>query len=127
MGPRIIRAERKVPGGKLVQMADGSDGAIQLTGDFFLDPEEGLAGLEAFLSSLSGEERGPAAASGSPGSGGPGTPLLTAQKPHRRVHVIPRSMKAAWPWDQHSPLLGHWDDEHTVRMPWARISSRMRS
>ena len=53
MGPRVIRAERKVPGGKLVQMAAGSDGAIQLTGDFFLYPEDGLAGLEAFLSSLS--------------------------------------------------------------------------
>lgn len=61
MGPRVIRAERKVPGGKLVQMAAGSDGAIQLTGDFFLYPEDGLAGLEAFLSSLSDEEQDAAA------------------------------------------------------------------
>ncbi|KQM12500.1 hypothetical protein AOA80_02155 [Methanomassiliicoccales archaeon RumEn M1] len=52
MGPRIRRAERKVPGGKLVQMTVDHDGAIRLTGDFFLHPEDELADLESFLSSL---------------------------------------------------------------------------
>ena len=56
MGPGIRRAERKVPGGKLVQMAVGGDGAVRLTGDFFLHPEDELANLEAFLSSLLGAE-----------------------------------------------------------------------
>ena len=48
------RAERKVPGGKLVQMTC-VDGAVRLTGDFFLHPEDALPDLESFLSTLAGD------------------------------------------------------------------------
>lgn len=62
MGQGVREAERKVPGGKLVQMSIGDDGAVRLTGDFFLHPEEALAGLESFLSSLHGKDHAATAA-----------------------------------------------------------------
>jgi hypothetical protein len=43
---------------------------------------------------------------GSSGSFQVGLPVLTLQKPQRRVHVSPRIMKVAVPRSQHSPTLG---------------------
>src|SRR3954452_23727023 len=51
---------------------------------------------------------------------GSGLPFGTAQKPHRRVHRFPSSMKVAVLWFQHSPMFGHCADSHTV---W-RLSPR---
>ena len=53
---------------------------------------------------------------------GPGGPLGTAQKPQRRVQVLPSIMKVAVRWFQHSPILGQWADSHTV----CRFSDRAR-
>ena len=61
---------------------------------------------------------------GSVGSGGrPGSPVLTAQKPHARVHTSPRIMKVAVPRFQHSPMFGQrassqtvWSDSPRIRL-----------
>ena len=51
MPPR--RAQRKVPGGKLVRIDAVCDGHyfsnIRITGDFFVHPEEALGGIERDL------------------------------------------------------------------------------
>lgn len=45
-----MKAEEKIPGGKLVcveiEARDGRISSLRITGDFFLHPEEALAGLE---------------------------------------------------------------------------------
>jgi hypothetical protein len=46
-----------------------------------------------------------------------GLPVLTLQKPQRRVHVSPRIMKVAVPLSQHSPMLGQAASSHTVWRP----------
>ena len=56
------RAQRKVPGGKLVRIDAVCEGHhlsnIRITGDFFVHPEEALANMERDLeaSALSGNE-----------------------------------------------------------------------
>ena len=45
-------AEEKVPGGKLVRMTIAPGGQVEITGDFFAHPEEGIALIEAALGSL---------------------------------------------------------------------------
>jgi hypothetical protein len=59
---------------------------------------------------------------GSSGSFHVGLPVLTWQKPHRRVHVSPRIMNVAVPRSQQSPMFGHAASWQTV---W-RLSSAMR-
>src|ERR1700730_188363 len=59
---------------------------------------------------------------GSSQSIGCGLPLGTAQKPQRRVQISPNSMKVAVLWFQHSPILGHWADSHTVCKPNPRAN-----
>src|SRR5690349_19594405 len=59
---------------------------------------------------------------GSSGSFQVGLPVLTLQKPHRRVHVSPRIMNVAVPRCQHSPMLGQAASWHTV----CRFSDLMR-
>ena len=52
-------AEAKVPGGKLVRLTAGHDGdryIVEISGDFFAYPEEGIALLESALSQMSGRE-----------------------------------------------------------------------
>src|SRR3954470_20512281 len=56
---------------------------------------------------------------GSSGSFQVGLPVLTWQKPQRRVHVSPRIMKVAVPRSQHSPMFGQAASWHTV----CRLSS----
>src|ERR1700758_3683720 len=51
---------------------------------------------------------------GSRGSFQVGFPVLTLQKPHRRVHVSPRIMNVAVPRVQHSPMFGHAASWQTV-------------
>jgi hypothetical protein len=51
---------------------------------------------------------------GSSGSFHVGLPVLTLQKPHRRVHVSPRIMNVAVPRCQHSPMFGHAASWQTV-------------
>ena len=57
---------------------------------------------------------------GSSGSFQVGLPLLTLQKPQRRVQVSPRIMKVAVPRSQHSPTFGHAASWQTV---WRFASS----
>ena len=52
--------------------------------------------------------------SGSSGSFQVGLPVLTLQKPQRRVHVSPRIMNVAVPRSQHSPTFGHAASWQTV-------------
>src|SRR6266478_7419714 len=52
-----------------------------------------------------------------------GFAVETAQKPHARVQRSPAIMKVAVPWLQHSHLLGHCADSHTV----CRRRSEMRA
>ena len=59
---------------------------------------------------------------GSSKSMGSGRPLGTAQKPQRRVQVLPSIMKVAVRWFQHSPMFGQCADSHTV----CRLSERAR-
>lgn len=51
-----MHAEYKVPGGKLVvvdlQVVDGRLQQVQLSGDFFLEPPEALARMDAALTGL---------------------------------------------------------------------------
>jgi hypothetical protein len=47
-------AEEKVPGGKLVRVTVRPGGRIEITGDFFLHPEESIALIEDALSRLNG-------------------------------------------------------------------------
>jgi lipoate-protein ligase A len=47
-------AEEKVPGGKLVRVTLLPDGRVEITGDFFLHPEEGITHLENALRRLDG-------------------------------------------------------------------------
>lgn len=49
-------AEEKVPGGKLVQVSIAPDGCVEITGDFFAHPEEGIAQIERVLGCLNGTE-----------------------------------------------------------------------
>ena len=58
---------------------------------------------------------------GSSGSFQVGLPVLTLQKPQRRVQVSPRIMKVAVPRSQHSPTFGQAASWQTV---W-RFSSRI--
>jgi hypothetical protein len=51
---------------------------------------------------------------GSSGSTSFGLPVLTLQKPQRRVQVSPRIMKVAVPRSQHSPMLGQAASWQTV-------------
>ncbi|BAI61794.1 conserved hypothetical protein [Methanocella paludicola SANAE] len=48
--------EAKVPGGKLVRLRIFSDGAVRLSGDFFIYPEEGILVIENVLSGFRGDE-----------------------------------------------------------------------
>jgi hypothetical protein len=47
-------AEEKVPGGKLVRVTVRDDGDVEITGDFFAHPEEGIAVIERGLTGLEG-------------------------------------------------------------------------
>src|SRR4051794_6667968 len=58
---------------------------------------------------------------GSSGSFQVGLPVVTLQKPQRRVHVSPRIMNVAVPRDQHSPMFGQAASAQTV----LRFSSLM--
>lgn len=51
---------------------------------------------------------------GSSDSRASGLAVLTAQKPHARVHLSPAIMKVAVPWPQHSQRFGHWASSQTV-------------
>ena len=51
---------------------------------------------------------------GSSGSFHVGLPVLTLQKPQRRVHVSPRIMNVAVPRSQHSPMFGQAASWQTV-------------
>ena len=59
--------------------------------------------------------------SGSSGSLNVGLPVLTLQKPQRRVQVSPRIMKVAVPRSQQSPTFGHAASWHTVCRPSSLI------
>ena len=64
---------------------------------------------------------------GSSGSFHVGLPVLTLQKPQRRVHVSPRIMKVAVPRCQHSPMFGHaasWQTVWRFSVSISRLSSR---
>jgi hypothetical protein len=45
-------AEEKVPGGKLARVTVLPDGGVEITGDFFAHPEEGIALIENALAGL---------------------------------------------------------------------------
>ena len=62
--------------------------------------------------------------SGSSGSLWVGFPVLTLQKPQRRVQVSPRIMKVAVPRSQHSPMFGQAASWQTVCRPWPSIIVR---
>jgi lipoate-protein ligase A len=51
-----VKAEEKVPGGKLVcietQIKDGKTTSVRITGDFFLHPEDAIDMVERSLSGL---------------------------------------------------------------------------
>ena len=47
-------AEEKVPGGKLARVTIGQDGRVEISGDFFAHPEEGIALVEDALRQLDG-------------------------------------------------------------------------
>jgi hypothetical protein len=49
-------AEEKVPGGKLVRVTVRPGGRIEVSGDFFLHPEEGITLIENALCRLDGTE-----------------------------------------------------------------------
>jgi hypothetical protein len=49
-------AEEKVPGGKLVRVSIAQDGRVEITGDFFLRPEENITLIEDALGRLNGDE-----------------------------------------------------------------------
>ena len=65
--------------------------------------------------------------SGSSGSLCVGLPVLTLQKPQRRVQVSPRIMKVAVPRSQQSPMLGQAASWQTVCSPSASSISRRSS
>jgi hypothetical protein len=48
--------EEKVPGGKLVRVSRGRNGRIEVSGDFFLHPEESITLIEDALCRLDGTE-----------------------------------------------------------------------
>jgi hypothetical protein len=45
-------AEEKVPGGKLVRVAVRPDGRVEISGDFFLHPEESITLIEDTIGRL---------------------------------------------------------------------------
>lgn len=49
-------AEEKVPGGKLARVTIRPDGGVEITGDFFAHPEEGITLVENALGRLGGTE-----------------------------------------------------------------------
>jgi hypothetical protein len=53
---RPVSADEKVPGGKLVRVTVRRDGGVEITGDFFAHPEEGIALVENALGRLDGSE-----------------------------------------------------------------------
>src|ERR1700735_191692 len=64
---------------------------------------------------------------GSSGSSHVGLPVLTLQKPQRRVHVSPRIMNVAVSRCQHSPMVGHaasWQTVWRFSVLIRRFSSR---
>jgi hypothetical protein len=103
--------------------------AGRLAADLADDAEAPLSGrssrstevMTAWRSPMRAIER--ATRAGSSGSFQVGLPVLTLQKPHRRVQVSPRIMNVAVPRSQHSPTLGQAASWQTVCRFSARISS----
>jgi hypothetical protein len=59
---------------------------------------------------------------GSKGSIAPGLPVATLQNAQARVQISPMIIIVAWPFDQHSPMLGQAASSHTVaRLCWRTI------
>ncbi len=58
MSASVRTVEEKVPGGKLVRVSvtEGPARRVEITGDFFMHPEEGNALIEYVLSRLGGAE-----------------------------------------------------------------------
>ena len=54
----VRSAEEKVPGGKLVRVSvtEAPARRVEISGDFFMHPEEGIVRLEAALGALGGAE-----------------------------------------------------------------------
>lgn len=56
----VLKAERKVPGGKLIRVALSLRGGriekVRITGDFFLHPEESIEDLEKRLEGVEATE-----------------------------------------------------------------------
>ena len=77
--------------------------------------------ITAWRSPMRAIER--ATRAGSSGSFHVGLPVLTLQKPQRRVHVSPRIMNVAVPRSQHSPTFGQAASWQTVCRFSERISS----
>ncbi len=48
----VRNAEEKVPGGKLVRVTVRRDGGVEITGDFFAHPEDGITLIENALGRL---------------------------------------------------------------------------
>src|SRR5829696_1972541 len=68
--------------------------------------------MTAWRSPIFATER--ATRAGSSGSFHVGVPVMTWQKPQRRVQVSPRIMNVAVPRSQHSPMFGQAASWHTV-------------
>jgi hypothetical protein len=67
----------------------------------------------------------PARRSGSDGSSGWGSPVLTLQKAQARVQVSPMISMVAWRPAQHSAMLGQPASSHTVCSPCSRRIARV--
>ncbi len=81
--------------------------------------------ITAWRSPIRATER--ATRAGSSGSFQVGRPVLTLQKPQRRVQVSPRIMKVAVPRSQHSPTFGHaasWQTVCSLASAISAVSSR---
>jgi len=52
----VRNAEEKVPGGKLARVTVRQNGVVEITGDFFVHPEEGIALVEHALGRMDGTE-----------------------------------------------------------------------
>ncbi len=92
-----------------IERIDADEGAGAVVGQVVAVDrgDDGVA--QAHLLDLIGDR-----AAGSSGSFQVGLPVLTLQKPQRRVQVSPRIMKVAVPRSQHSPMFGQLASSQTV-------------
>lgn len=105
-----MHGEFKVPGGKLVvvdlEVVDGMLAEVRVSGDFFLEPDDALAGIDAALTGLPAETDARALAAAVQGALPEGAQLL-GFSPESVATAVRRALQKATSWGDYEWELVH--------------------